>query len=110
MIFFTVGFYLPPGKSHGERGARRGYGCPVHTKWRNGLAMGMAKTLVLALIGFYKGAISPVTLGACKFYPTCSQYTAEAVEKYGVWKGIWIGVKRLVRCRPFHAGGYDPVA
>ena len=68
------------------------------------------KTFVLALIGFYKGAISPVIPGACKFYPTCSAYAADAVERYGPARGLWIAMGRLIRCRPFHPGGYDPVS
>lgn len=67
------------------------------------------KTVLLALIGFYKGAISPAIPSACKFYPTCSAYAAEAVEKFGVRKGLWMAARRVFRCRPFHAGGYDPV-
>jgi len=67
------------------------------------------KTFVLALIGFYKAVLSPVVPAACKFHPTCSAYAAEAVEKYGPWKGLRMALGRLLRCRPFHAGGYDPV-
>ncbi len=68
------------------------------------------KSIVLALIGFYKGAISPAIPSACKFYPTCSAYAADAVEKYGVPRGLFMAMKRLLRCRPLHAGGYDPVS
>jgi putative membrane protein insertion efficiency factor len=46
---------------------------------------------------------------ACRFYPSCSEYTRQAVEKYGPVRGLWMGVKRLARCHPFHAGGLDPV-
>ena len=70
----------------------------------------MIKTIVLAMIGFYKGAISPLVPGACKFYPTCSAYAADAVSQYGPVRGLWLALRRLIRCRPFHAGGYDPVS
>jgi uncharacterized protein len=46
---------------------------------------------------------------ACRFYPTCSEYMREAVERYGAAKGVWMGLRRLMRCHPFHAGGFDPV-
>ncbi|OFV97519.1 MAG: membrane protein insertion efficiency factor YidD [Acidobacteria bacterium RIFCSPLOWO2_12_FULL_54_10] len=67
------------------------------------------KTFILALIGFYRQAISPTIPSACKFYPTCSEYAAEAIERYGVLQGLKRAAKRLLRCRPFHPGGYDPV-
>ena len=47
--------------------------------------------------------------GACRFTPTCSQYAKEAITKYGVFKGVWLSARRLGKCHPFHAGGYDPV-
>jgi len=47
--------------------------------------------------------------GVCRFTPTCSQYAKEAITKYGIWKGGYLAVKRLLKCHPFHAGGYDPV-
>jgi len=67
------------------------------------------KAVVLALIRFYKRFISPVLPSSCRFEPTCSVYTYQAIEKYGVFKGGWMGVKRISRCHPFHPGGYDPV-
>jgi hypothetical protein len=57
----------------------------------------------------YKLAISPLLPSSCRFYPTCSEYMMQAVEKHGAGRGVWMGAKRLLRCRPFHAGGYDPV-
>jgi len=67
------------------------------------------KTVALALIRFYKRFISPVLPSSCRFEPTCSVYTYQAIEKYGVLKGGWMGAKRISRCHPFHPGGYDPV-
>jgi putative membrane protein insertion efficiency factor len=69
----------------------------------------MIKDLILKLIRFYKLFISPLLGKNCRFYPTCSDYTYQAIEKYGVRKGIWIGLKRIVRCHPYNPGGYDPL-
>jgi putative membrane protein insertion efficiency factor len=57
----------------------------------------------------YKRFVSPLLPSACRFYPTCSEYMLDAVEKYGVLRGVWMGVCRIGRCHPFHSGGYDPV-
>ena len=67
------------------------------------------KGLSLELIRLYQVTLSQVTPPSCRFVPSCSQYTYEAISKFGVFKGVWLGVKRLVRCHPFHSGGYDPV-
>jgi putative membrane protein insertion efficiency factor len=67
------------------------------------------KKVVLTLIRFYQRFISPGLPPSCRFYPTCSHYTYEAVEKYGVLRGGWMGAKRLSRCHPWNPGGYDPV-
>jgi putative membrane protein insertion efficiency factor len=67
------------------------------------------KFLVLDLLGVYKAAVSPFLPPACRFEPTCSEYTREAVENYGALKGSWMGIKRLLRCQPFCKGGHDPV-
>ena len=64
---------------------------------------------LLALIAVYRRLISPMIPAACRYYPSCSEYMRQAVEKYGVARGVWMGAKRLVRCHPFHAGGLDPV-
>jgi len=64
---------------------------------------------ILVLLGGYKRFLSPLLPSACRFYPTCSEYTREAVRKFGPARGLWMGVKRIGRCHPFHAGGYDPV-
>jgi len=67
------------------------------------------KPIALWLIRFYQRYISPLTGPTCRFQPTCSQYTYEAIAKYGFVKGMWLGIKRILRCHPFHPGGYDPV-
>ena len=67
------------------------------------------KGLVKWLIKGYQYFVSPFFPRTCRFYPTCSQYTLEAVEGYGVLKGLWMGFKRVLKCHPFHPGGYDPV-
>jgi len=64
---------------------------------------------VIALLRFYKRFLSPLLPAACRYSPTCSQYMREAVEKYGVTRGAWMGIKRLGRCHPFHPGGVDLV-
>lgn len=61
------------------------------------------------LIRFYQVAISPLKGPTCRFYPTCSHYALQAVDKYGALRGGWLAVKRILKCNPFHAGGYDPV-
>ncbi len=67
------------------------------------------KAVALALIRFYKRFLSPLLPSSCIYTPTCSMYTYEAIEKYGIIKGTWMGMKRIARCHPFHVGGYDPV-
>ena len=67
------------------------------------------KHIFIWLIKFYRKAISPYTPCCCNYIPTCSQYALEAIEKYGALKGGWLAFKRILRCNPFHKGGYDPV-
>lgn len=68
-----------------------------------------SKRVVLGMLRFYQGAISPTLPPSCRFQPTCSEYMVQAVQKYGVLQGLFMGLKRLARCHPFHEGGYDPV-
>ncbi len=67
------------------------------------------KRLFLRLLRFYQRQISPLSPPRCRFIPTCSEYAVQAVEKYGAARGAFLAAKRLMRCHPFHKGGYDPV-
>ena len=67
------------------------------------------RRVALALLRFYKRFLSPLLPPMCRFEPTCSVYTMQAVEKYGFLRGAWLGVRRLSRCHPFNPGGWDPV-
>jgi putative membrane protein insertion efficiency factor len=69
----------------------------------------MAKKLLKIFIRSYQLLISPLLGGNCRYYPSCSSYALEAVEKYGCLKGGTLALKRILRCHPFRAGGYDPV-
>ncbi|RLE09080.1 MAG: membrane protein insertion efficiency factor YidD [Candidatus Aminicenantes bacterium] len=64
---------------------------------------------ILFILRAYKKIISPWLGRRCRFTPTCSEYTYEAVHKYGLAKGFWLGLRRLLKCHPFHPGGIDPV-
>lgn len=70
--------------------------------------MGM-KQVLLALIRLYRLTLSPWLGQQCRFYPTCSHYGEEAIEKHGALRGGWLTIKRIVKCGPWHQGGYDPV-
>ena len=67
------------------------------------------KTICILFIRFYQLFISPLFPPTCRFYPTCSQYAIEAIRKKGVLRGVWLAIKRIAKCHPFHPGGYDPV-
>jgi len=67
------------------------------------------KKIALSLIKLYQSTISKVLPSSCRFTPTCSEYTYEAINRYGIFKGIWMGTKRISRCHPWHEGGFDPV-
>ena len=65
--------------------------------------------LLIYLVRFYQKFISPLKGPTCRFYPTCSQYSIEAIKKYGALKGIYLTMRRLLKCHPVHTGGYDPL-
>ncbi|MBQ4369753.1 MAG: membrane protein insertion efficiency factor YidD [Oscillospiraceae bacterium] len=67
------------------------------------------KRILIAAVRFYRKHISGLKGPTCRFTPTCSEYALEALEKYGALKGSYLAVRRLLKCHPFHAGGYDPV-
>lgn len=67
------------------------------------------RKVLLFLIFVYQKGISPMMGPHCRYYPTCSQYTKEAILRYGAVRGAWLGLKRICRCNPFYPGGYDPV-
>ncbi len=67
------------------------------------------RALALIPLRIYKRWVSPLLPSACRFHPTCSEYTMQAIEKHGVVRGAAIGLRRLLKCHPFHEGGFDPV-
>jgi len=67
------------------------------------------RKIMIWMIRWYQTCISPLTPPSCRYTPTCSQYTLEAIQKYGPIKGTWLGIKRISRCHPWGGHGYDPV-
>ena len=67
------------------------------------------KSLLLGLLRLYQYALRPMLGANCRFYPSCSDYAREAIERHGAVRGVWLAARRLGRCHPYHAGGYDPV-
>lgn len=67
------------------------------------------QAVLIWLLRSYKAGLSPLLPSACRFHPTCSDYMREAIERYGAWRGLLLGVKRLLKCHPLHPGGFDPV-
>jgi putative membrane protein insertion efficiency factor len=68
----------------------------------------MLSYILIQSVKFYQRAISPLLWSSCRFTPTCSQYMILAIEKYGPIRGVWKGILRILRCHPFHPGGFDP--
>lgn len=69
----------------------------------------MAEKFLISLIRLYQLTLSPFFGQQCRFTPTCSEYTRQAIERHGAWRGSWLGVRRILRCQPFCDGGHDPV-
>jgi hypothetical protein len=69
----------------------------------------IARRLAIGMVRVYQLGISPLLGPRCRFYPTCSEYTRLALEEHGAVKGIWLGLRRISKCHPWHAGGHDPV-
>lgn len=92
-------------------------GCDVNVQVTEGTVVtqpmahkrSFAQVVVLALVRFYQRLVSPLFGSNCRYHPTCSHYTYEAIEIHGALKGSWLGVRRIGRCHPFREGGFDPV-
>jgi len=69
----------------------------------------MIDRLLIAALDLYKRFVSPLLPSACRFHPTCSVYMKDSIARHGAARGVWMGVRRIGRCHPFHAGGFDPV-
>lgn len=69
----------------------------------------MSQRVLVALVRGYQRFVSPYTPPTCRFYPSCSAYAVEAIQRHGPWRGMALATRRLLRCHPFHPGGYDPV-
>ena len=67
------------------------------------------RAIALALIGLYQRLAPPLLRGSCRYTPSCSEYAREAIERHGVWRGVWLGARRLMRCHPLGPSGYDAV-
>jgi len=70
---------------------------------------GLGKKILIFIVGGYRIFLSPLLPSSCRFFPSCSAYAEEAIERRGVWRGLRLAFRRLLHCRPGHPGGYDPV-
>lgn len=106
---------IPPGKPLKRKYAVPSSKQPAQTAGEDPIVGGASfiarfgRKLVVTALVVYKGGISPLLPSFCKFYPTCSVYAMEAVERHGVSRGLWLAAKRVLRCRPFSPGGHDAV-
>jgi putative membrane protein insertion efficiency factor len=73
------------------------------------LTNSLVSRIIILLITAYRTLISPILPQSCRFYPSCSLYAIQALKKHGFIKGVYLAVRRIIRCNPFHEGGYDPV-
>jgi len=73
------------------------------------LIKNLIKYLFIGIILFYKKLISPLLPNSCRFYPTCSTYSLDAIKKFGPFKGLYLSFRRIIKCHPFHPGGHDPL-
>jgi putative membrane protein insertion efficiency factor len=65
--------------------------------------------MAIAMLRIYRRLLSPLLPSACRFIPTCSEYAEQAIQRYGLWRGGWLAVRRLASCHPFHKSGFDPL-
>ena len=96
----SLGVGNPNRDCDGAVATRRRWRFPVHAH---------AVSMLICLIRCYQSVLRPLLVGSCKFYPTCSEYATEALLTHGLWRGMLLAIKRLLRCHPFGLGGYDPV-
>lgn len=82
--------------------------CPMYVQMLKFIQAAIQNSLI-CLVLFYKKGISPWLPGACRFQPTCSEYMIEALKKHGIFKGLYLGIRRILRCHPWGGSGFDPV-